>query len=62
MVVGSIPPRQSGAFDEGHLAQPGAASLASLRYRYRDYFADVTAMRFAADGLVLREHYLSAKE
>jgi len=41
----------------------GAASLTSLRYRYRDYFAEVVAMR-AGDGSegVVREHYMSARD
>jgi hypothetical protein len=53
------PDQQSGDFDPTALAASGAASLSSARYRYRDYFADVIAMRFATDGLVLREHFAS---
>ena len=56
------PHQTSGSFDEAHLAREGAQSLASLRYRYKDYFAEVIAMRFAGDGLVLREHYMSAND
>jgi hypothetical protein len=56
------PPQKSGSFDEAHLSLEGALGLASIRYRYRDYFADVIAMRFASDGLVLREHYMSAND
>lgn len=56
------PQQTTGSFDDSHLAAAGAESLAAVRYRYRDYFADVIAMRFGADGLVLREHYLSAAD
>jgi hypothetical protein len=56
------PQQKSGSFDEAHLSLEGAQSLSALRYRYRDYFADVIAMRFATDGLVLREHYMSAND
>jgi hypothetical protein len=56
------PHQTSGSFDEAHLSLEGAQSLASLRYRYKDYFAEVIAMRFASDGLVLREHYMSAND
>ena len=56
------PHQTSGSFDDVHLSREGAQSLASLRYRYKDYFAEVIAMRFAGDGLVLREHYMSAND
>jgi hypothetical protein len=56
------PQQTTGSFEDAHLALEGAQSLATVRYRYRDYFADVIAMRFGADGLVLREHYLSATD
>jgi hypothetical protein len=57
------PPQQaSGGFDDAHLGRQGAYSLSSARYRYRDYFAEVIAMRFPTDGLVLREHYMSATD
>ena len=56
------PHQRSGSFDEKHLALEGAYGLSSSRYRYRDYFAEVIAMRFASDGLVLREHYMSAND
>jgi hypothetical protein len=56
------PHQKSGSFDEAHLSLEGAQGLSSVRYRYRDYFADVIAMRFTTDGLVLREHYMSAND
>jgi hypothetical protein len=57
-----VPHQSSGAFDDAHLTAEGPASLASTRYRYRDYFAEVIAARFSSDGLVLREHYMSAND
>ncbi len=57
-----VPPQESGRFDDAHLSVEGAPSLTSSRYRYSDYVAEVIAMRFAGDGLVLREHYMSAKD
>jgi hypothetical protein len=58
-----IGPPASGAADTSRLAEVGAASLTSLRYRYRDYFAEVVAMR-AGEGSegVVREHYMSARD
>lgn len=56
------PHKRSGTFDDARLANEGASSLASLGYRYRDYFADVIALRFRSDGLVVREHYMSARD
>jgi hypothetical protein len=56
------PHEKSGSFDPEHLALEGVFSLSTARYRYSDYFAEVIAMRFASDGLVLREHYMSAKD
>jgi hypothetical protein len=54
------PQQRTGSFDGPHLAANGA--LSSVRYRYRDYFAEVIAMRFKGDGLVVREHYMSAND
>jgi hypothetical protein len=56
------PHQKSGSFDPVHLALSGAESLSSVRYRYNDYFAEVIAMRFQVDGLVLREHYASVND
>jgi hypothetical protein len=57
-----MPQEKSGSFDGEHLAKPGAAGLSSVSYRYSDYMAEVIAMRFQADGLVVREHYMSAND
>jgi hypothetical protein len=56
------PHSQDGSFDSDHLGQTGAASLASMRYRYHDYFAELVALRFGHDGLSVREHYMSARD
>lgn len=56
------PAKTAGDFAIGHLAQPGAASLATRAYRYRDYVADVTAIHLPSSGLSLREHYMSAND
>jgi len=52
--------KANGAFDANHLAVAGIDSLATVRYRYADYFADVTAMTLPASGASVREHYMSA--
>jgi hypothetical protein len=56
------PAKKAGDFVTAHLAQPGAASLATRSYRYDDYVADVTAIRVPSSGLALREHYMSARD
>jgi hypothetical protein len=56
------PDRKAGDFVTAHLAQAGAASLATRSYRYGDYVADVTAVRVPRSGLALREHYMSATD
>jgi hypothetical protein len=56
------PQEKTGTFDEQHLAQNGPLSLSSVKYRYRDYIAEVLAMRFQKSGLVVREHYMSASD
>jgi hypothetical protein len=55
------PQQRSGSFDGANLTQENP-DISTVRYRYRDYFAEVIAMRFQADGLVLREHYMSAND
>jgi hypothetical protein len=56
------PQQRTGSFVGADLATATPGSLSSVRYRYRDYFAEVIAMRFQSDGLVLREHYMSAND
>jgi hypothetical protein len=50
----------NGSFDANRLAVAGIDSLATVRYRYSDYFADVTAMTLPSSGASVREHYMSA--
>jgi hypothetical protein len=60
-----IGPPQGGSIDPvdpARLARSGAESLTQVQYRYRDYFAEVVAMRVPWDGLMLREHYMSARD
>lgn len=52
--------KANGTFDAKRLAVAGIDSLATVRYRYADYFADVTAMTLPASGASVREHYMSA--
>jgi len=52
--------KRTGAFDTRRLARSGVDSLATVQYRYRDYFADVTAMNLPESGPSIREHYMSA--
>ncbi|MGO8995311.1 MAG: hypothetical protein ACLQVI_18500, partial [Polyangiaceae bacterium] len=47
------PQEKSGSFDDATLAQHGAASMSSIKYRYSDYIAEILAKRFQA-GLVVR--------
>jgi len=54
--------RATGSFDPRLLSEVGARSLAAVQYRYRDYFADVTAMTLPSSGPSLREHYMSAND
>jgi hypothetical protein len=52
--------KTNGAFDASRLAGAGAESLASVQYRFSDYFADVMAMTLPGAGPSVREHYMSA--
>jgi hypothetical protein len=52
--------KRTGAFDTRRLSRAGIDSLATVQYRYRDYFADVTAMNLPESGPSIREHYMSA--
>jgi hypothetical protein len=55
------PTREAGPRSASYLA---AAPLrtALVRYRFSDYQADVTATNVAGKGLMLREHYMSARD
>jgi hypothetical protein len=39
-----------------------AAGPAFISYRFRDYLAEASAMRVPSHGVVVREHYVSARE
>lgn len=51
-----------GGFDADHLAQPAAASVASVSYRFGDYIADVSALNFQSSGVAVHEQYTSARD
>ena len=44
---------------DGRLSDEPLSSM-RLSFRYKDYFADVTAMNLPTTGVALREQYLSA--
>jgi hypothetical protein len=51
---------RSGDFAESSLRGPADASISTVRYRFGDYIADVTAMNAPGSGPSIREHYMSA--
>lgn len=51
---------RAGDFAESSLRAPAEASISTVRYRFGDYIADVTAMNAPASGPSIREHYMSA--
>ena len=53
-----------GAAPAGRLPAPGwnGEAPAFVSYRFSDYIAEVSSMRLPGRGVVLREHYLSARE
>ncbi len=56
------PTETSGAIDAAHLGSPPAASIGTVAFRYRDYYADVTTMNLPSSGPSVREHYVSARD
>ncbi len=46
----------------GHYLDSAPYKTALVRYRFRDYQADVTATNLPGKGTMLREHYMSARE
>jgi hypothetical protein len=54
--------KSAGAFEKASLGGPPAGSLSTIRYRYDDYVADVTAMNAPSSGPSIREHYMSARD
>jgi hypothetical protein len=53
-----VPQMKKGGFDGKTIATP----VSTVRYRYSDYFAEVIALHLKDEGLVLREHYMSAND
>lgn len=54
--------RTAGDFAAARFGQSGAVSISTVRYRYRDYVADLTGMNAPSGGPSLREHYMSARD
>ncbi len=55
------PTREAGDRTAGYLAS-GPMRTATVEYRFKDYIADVTATNIPGRGLLLREHYMSARD
>jgi hypothetical protein len=54
--------RRAGDFDAAALAQPGAAGISTVAFRFSDYVADVSTTNLGTTGPLLREHYMSARD
>jgi len=52
--------QRAGDFAAPSLGVPAAGSISTVRYRFVDYVADVTAMNAPSSGPSIREHYMSA--
>jgi hypothetical protein len=52
--------QRAGDFATSRLGGPAAGSISTVRYRFDDYVADVTAMNAPTSGPSIREHYMSA--
>jgi hypothetical protein len=55
------PTRQAGSRSAGYLAS-GPMHTATVEYRFKDYIADVSATNIPGRGLLMREHYMSARD
>jgi len=55
------PTREAGERSASYLAE-APMRTALVRYRFSDYQADVTATNMPGKGLMLREHYMSARD
>jgi hypothetical protein len=53
---------RAGDFDASTLGASPAGSISTVRYRFGDYVADVTAMNAPSSGPSIREHYMSARD
>ncbi len=54
--------RRAGDFEPPALGARPAGSISTVRYRFTDYVADVTAMNAPSSGPSIREHYMSARD
>ncbi len=54
--------RSAGDFAASSLGAAPAGSISTVRYRFGDYVADVTAMNAPSSGPSIREHYMSARD
>jgi hypothetical protein len=54
--------KRAGDFEASSLGAPAAGSISTVRYRFGDYVADVTAMNAPSSGPSIREHYMSARD
>jgi hypothetical protein len=52
--------QRAGDFAASSLGGPAAGSISTVRYRFDDYVAEVTAMNAPSSGPSIREHYMSA--
>jgi len=55
------PTHEAGSRTAGYLAS-GAMHTATVAYRFKDYIADVSATNIPGRGLLMREHYMSARD
>jgi hypothetical protein len=56
------PSWSAGALDAEHLSGASAASIGSRAYRFGDYSAEIAALNLPNSGVVVREHYISARD
>jgi hypothetical protein len=56
-----IPTHEAGSRTAGYLAS-GPMHTATVEYRFKDYIADVSATNIPGRGLLMREHYMSARD
>ena len=54
--------QHAGDFAASTLGAAPAGSISTVRYRFTDYVADVTAMNAPSSGPSIREHYMSARD
>ncbi|HEY5374304.1 MAG TPA: hypothetical protein VIK01_11495 [Polyangiaceae bacterium] len=55
------PTHEAGSRTAGYLAS-GPMHTATVEYRFKDYIADLSATNIPGRGLLMREHYMSARD